>query len=84
MQYVWPGGAVYDEELRAFGLKSSQHSLLVALTRNLAVMLKHGWIEEAPGIELIQLRLRSVVMREASGTLHLADDRIKRAVGMLW
>jgi DNA-binding MarR family transcriptional regulator len=61
---------VYDEELRPFGLKSSQHSLLVAvtkagpvrrielgrllsldpstLTRNLAVMLKHGWIEEVP------------------------------------
>jgi DNA-binding MarR family transcriptional regulator len=60
----------YDEELRPFGLKSSQHSLLVAvtkagpvrrielgrllsldpstLTRNLAVMLKHGWIEEVP------------------------------------
>jgi DNA-binding MarR family transcriptional regulator len=62
--------AVYDEELRPFGLKSSQHSLLVAvakagpvrriklgkllsldpstLTRNLAVMLKHGWVEEVP------------------------------------
>ena len=61
---------VYDEELRPFGLKSSQLSLLVAvtkagpvrrielgrllsldpstLTRNLAVMLKHGWIEEVP------------------------------------
>jgi DNA-binding MarR family transcriptional regulator len=60
--------AIYDEELRPFGLKSSQHSLLVAvtkagpvrridlgrllsldpstLTRNLAVMLKHGWVEE--------------------------------------
>lgn len=62
--------AVYDEELRPFGLKSSQLGLLVAvtkagpvrrielgrllsldpstLTRNLAVMLKHGWIEEVP------------------------------------
>jgi DNA-binding MarR family transcriptional regulator len=62
--------AVYDEKLRPFGLKSSQLSLLVAvtkagpvrriglgkllsldpstLTRNLAVMLKHGWIEEVP------------------------------------
>ncbi len=61
---------VYDEQLRPFGLKSSQLSLLVAvtkagpvrrielgkllsldpstLTRNLAVMLKHGWIEEVP------------------------------------
>src|SRR5260370_955486 len=62
--------AIYDEELRPFGLKSSQLSLLVAvtkagpvrrieigrllsldpstLTRNLAVMLKHGWVEEVP------------------------------------
>ena len=62
--------AIYDEELRPFGLKSSQLGLLVAvtkagpvrridlgrylsldpstLTRNLQVMLKHGWIEEAP------------------------------------
>lgn len=62
--------AIYDEELRPFGLKSSQLGLLVAvtkagpvrrielgrllsldpstLTRNLAVMLKHGWIEDVP------------------------------------
>src|SRR5260370_21650911 len=62
--------AIYDEELRRFGLKSSQLSLLVAvtkagpvrrielgralsldpstLTRNLAELLKHGWIEEEP------------------------------------
>jgi DNA-binding MarR family transcriptional regulator len=61
---------IYDEELRPFGLKSSQLGLLVAvtkagpvrridlgkylsldpstLTRNLQVMLKHGWIEEIP------------------------------------
>ena len=61
---------IYDEELRPFGLKSSQLSLLVAvakagpvrrttlgellsldpstLTRNLQVMLRHGWIAEAP------------------------------------
>jgi DNA-binding MarR family transcriptional regulator len=62
--------AIYDEELRPFGVKSSQLGLLVAvtkagpvrridlgrylsldpstLTRNLQVMLKHGWIEEVP------------------------------------
>jgi DNA-binding MarR family transcriptional regulator len=62
--------AIYDEELRPFKLKSSQLSLLVAvtkagpvrridlgkylsldpstLTRNLQVMLKHGWVEEVP------------------------------------
>lgn len=62
--------AIYDEELRPFGLKSSQLGLLVAvtkagpvrridlgrhlsldpstLTRNLQVMLKHGWIKEVP------------------------------------
>jgi DNA-binding MarR family transcriptional regulator len=62
--------AIYDEQLRPFGVKSSQLGLLVAvtkagpvrridlgrylsldpstLTRNLQVMLKHGWIEEVP------------------------------------
>ena len=35
------------------------------------------------GIELVELRLRGVVVRKSSGTLHLADDRIKRAVGVL-
>ena len=61
---------IYDEELRPFGLKSPQLSLLVAvakagpvrrmrlgellsldpstLTRNLRVMLRQGWIAEAP------------------------------------
>ena len=61
---------IYDEELRPFGLKSTQLSLLVAvakaepvrrttlgellsldpstLTRNLQVMLRQGWIAEAP------------------------------------
>ena len=34
-------------------------------------------------IELVELRLRSVVVRQSSGALHLADDRIKRAVGVL-
>lgn len=62
--------AIYDEQLRPFGVKSSQLGLLVAvtkagpvrridlgrylsldpstLTRNLQVMLKHGWIKEVP------------------------------------
>jgi DNA-binding MarR family transcriptional regulator len=61
---------IYEAEMRTFGLKSSQFSLLVAvakagpvrridlgkrlhldpstLTRNVQVMLKHGWIEEKP------------------------------------
>ena len=61
---------IYDEEMRPFGLKSPQLSLLVAvakagpvrrmrlgellsldpstLTRNLQVMLRQGWIAEAP------------------------------------
>ena len=34
-------------------------------------------------IELVELRLRGVVVRQSGGTFHLADDRIKRAVGML-
>ena len=35
------------------------------------------------GIELVELRLRGVVVRKSGGTFHLADDRIKRAVGVL-
>ena len=34
-------------------------------------------------IELVELRLRRVVVRQSGGTFHLADDRIKRAVGVL-
>ena len=34
-------------------------------------------------IELVELCLRRIVVRQPGGTLHLADDRIKRAVGML-
>ena len=34
-------------------------------------------------IEFVELCLRGVVVREPSGALHLADDRIKRAVGVL-
>ena len=34
-------------------------------------------------IELVELRLRGVVVRQSGGTFHLADDRIKRAVGVL-
>lgn len=59
---------IYDDELRAFGLKATQLNLLVVvarigpvrridigkrlhldpstLTRNLKIMLTHGWIEE--------------------------------------
>src|SRR6185437_11063670 len=31
----------------------------------------------------VQLRLCGIVMREAGGALHLADDRVERAVGVL-
>ena len=34
-------------------------------------------------IELVELRLRRVVVRQSGGAFHLADDRIKRAVGVL-
>ena len=34
-------------------------------------------------IELVEFRFRGVVMRQSSGTFHLADDRIKGAVGVL-
>ncbi len=35
------------------------------------------------GIELVEFRLRGVVMHKSGGTFHLADDGIKRAVGVL-
>ena len=35
------------------------------------------------GVELVELRLRGVVVRKSGGALHLADDRIECAVGML-
>src|SRR5262245_54500580 len=35
-------------------------------------------------IELVELRLQGVIMREPGSTFHLADDWIKRAVGVLW
>ena len=34
-------------------------------------------------IQFVELPLRSVVVGEPSGALHLADDRVKRAVGVL-
>ena len=34
-------------------------------------------------IELVEFRLRGVVVRKSGGALHLADDRIQCAVGML-
>ena len=36
------------------------------------------------GIELVQFRLRGVVVPKSSGMLDLPDSRIKCAVGMLW
>ena len=35
------------------------------------------------GIEFVELALRGVIVRKSSSPLHLADDRIKRAVGVL-
>jgi hypothetical protein len=35
-------------------------------------------------IELVEPRLHGVVVRQSGGTFHLANDRIKRAVGVLW
>jgi hypothetical protein len=34
-------------------------------------------------MELVELRLRRVVVRESGGAFHLADDRIEGAVGVL-
>jgi DNA-binding MarR family transcriptional regulator len=100
---------VYDEELRPFGLKSSQHSLLVAvtkagpvrrielgrllsldpstLTRNLAVMLKQGWIEEGPDdgdqrVAPVQATAMGRKLLERSAPAwHRAQARAKKMLG---
>jgi DNA-binding MarR family transcriptional regulator len=101
--------AIYDEELRPFGLKSSQLSLLVAvtkagpvrrielgrllsldpstLTRNLAVMLKHGWIEEVPddgdqrGAPLQTTAIGRKLLERLAPAWHRAQVRAKKMLG---
>ena len=101
--------AVYDEKLRPFGLKSSQLSLLVAvtkagpvrrielgrllsldpstLTRNLAVMLKHGWIEEVPddgdqrGAPLATAATGRKLLERIAPAWRRAQDRAKKMLG---
>jgi DNA-binding MarR family transcriptional regulator len=101
--------AVYDEELRPFGLKSSQLSLLVAvtkagpvrrielgrllsldpstLTRNLAVMLKHGWIEEVPddgdqrGAPLTTTAMGRKLLERIEPAWRRAQARAKKMLG---
>jgi DNA-binding MarR family transcriptional regulator len=100
---------VYDEELRPFGLKSSQLSLLVAvtkagpvrrielgrllsldpstLTRNLAVMLKHGWIEEVPddsdqrGAPLATTAVGCKLLEKIAPAWRRAQARAKKMLG---
>jgi DNA-binding MarR family transcriptional regulator len=101
--------AVYDDELRPFGLKSSQLSLLVAvtkagpvrridlgrlqsldpstLTRNLAVMLKRGWIEEVPdngdqrGAPLQTTATGRKLLERIAPAWHRAQARAKKMLG---
>src|ERR1700751_4580337 len=101
--------AVYDEELRPFGLKSSQLSLLVAvtkagpvrrielgrlmsldpstLTRNLAVMLKRGWIKEVPddgdqrGAPLQTTATGRKLLQRIAPAWHRAQSRAKKILG---
>ena len=101
--------AVYDEELRPFGLKSTQHSLLVGvtkagpvrrielgrllsidpstLTRNLAVMLKHGWIEEVPddadqrGAPVQTTAMGRKLLERSGPAWHRAQARAKKMLG---
>ena len=103
--------AIYDEELRPFGLKSSQLGLLVAvtkagpvrrielgrllsldpstLTRNLAVMLKHGWIEEVPddgdqrGAPLQSTATGRKLLQRIAPAWHRAQSRAKKMLGAL-
>ncbi|HEY2532259.1 MAG TPA: MarR family transcriptional regulator [Xanthobacteraceae bacterium] len=100
---------VYDEELRPFGLKSSQHSVLVAvtkagpvrrtelgrllsldpstLTRNLAVMLKHGWIEEVPddgdqrGAPIQTTAMGRKLLERSAPAWQCAQARAKKMLG---
>ena len=46
-------------------------------------ILDTGRVLREQGIELVEPRFRRVVVHESSGTFHLADDGIKRAVGVL-
>ena len=101
--------AIYDEELRSFGLKSSQLSLLVAvtkagpvrrielgrllsldpstLTRNLAVMLKHSWIEEVlddgdqRGAPLQTTAQGRRLLERLAPAWHRAQARAKKMLG---
>jgi DNA-binding MarR family transcriptional regulator len=101
--------AIYDEQMRPFGLKSSQLSLLVAvtkagpvrrielgrllsldpstLTRNLAVMLKHGWIEEVPddgdqrGAPLQTTATGRKLLDRLAPAWHRAQARAKKTLG---
>jgi DNA-binding MarR family transcriptional regulator len=101
--------AIYDEELRPFGLKSSQLGLLVAvtkagpvrriklgsvlsldpstLTRNLAVMLKHGWIEEVPdggdqrGAPLQATATGRKLLERLAPAWHRAQARARKMLG---
>jgi DNA-binding MarR family transcriptional regulator len=95
--------------LRPFGLKSSQLSLLVAvtkagpvrrielgrllsldpstLTRNLAVMLKHSWIEEVPdngdqrGAPLQTTAKGRRLLERLAPAWHRAQARAKKMLG---
>ena len=101
--------AIYDEELRPFGLKSSQLSLLVAvtkagpvrrfelgrllsldpstITRNLAVMLKHSWIEEVVddgdqrGTPLQTTATGRRLLERLAPAWHRAQVRAKKMLG---
>ena len=101
--------ASYDEELRPFRVKSSQLSLLVAvtkagpvrrielgrllsldpstLTRNLAVMLKHSWIEEVPddgdqrGAPLQTTATGRRLLERIAPAWHRAQARAKKMLG---
>ncbi len=100
---------IYDEELRPFGLKSSQLGLLVAvtkagpvrrvelgrilsldpstLTRNLAVMLRHGWIEDVPddgdqrGAPLQSTAAGRRLLERAAPAWHRAQVRARKMLG---
>ena len=46
-------------------------------------VLDRGRSPRQQRIELVELRLRRIIARQSGGPFHLADDRVKRAVGVL-
>ena len=63
---------------------SVRHSAVIAFRQRVPRPWRGRKTLRQHGVEFVELCLRSVVVRKSGSALHLADDRIKRAVGVLW